>query len=383
MILLPVEEFKILMAERPGWCVSLFMPTHRGGEGTREDPIRFQNLLRLAEERLVEKGMRTVDAKSLLGPARSLEGYSPFWRHLNDGLAMYLAQGVFRYYALPIPLAEQLVVAEHFYIKPLLPLLSGDGRFYVLALSQNQVRLLQGTRYSVGEVDLEGAPGSIAELLGDKRREKQLQFHTRGSGGSGKRPAMFFGHGEGEEQTKQDILRYFRQIAAELRTLLRSEQAPLVLAGVDYLLPIYRNANSYPYILDGNIPGNPENLNAQQLHERAWKIVEPYFQETQRKVRARFEELKSTKRISTNIEEIIPAAYHGRVEHLFVALGVQCWGTYDFHTNQVSIRDEAPSGSEDLLQFACNHSLLNGGSVYAVEKAQVPGGGSLAAIFRY
>ena len=160
MILLPVEEFKMLMAERPGWCVSLFMPTHRGGEGTREDPIRFQNLLRLAEERLVEKGMRTVDARSLLGPARSLEGYSPFWRHLNDGLAMYLAQGVFRYYALPIPLAEQLVVAEHFYIKPLLPLLSGDGRFYVLALSQNQVRLCREHVTALARLIWRGRPAA-------------------------------------------------------------------------------------------------------------------------------------------------------------------------------------------------------------------------------
>jgi hypothetical protein len=31
MILLPIEELKMLMAERPGWCISLFMPTHRSG----------------------------------------------------------------------------------------------------------------------------------------------------------------------------------------------------------------------------------------------------------------------------------------------------------------------------------------------------------------
>jgi hypothetical protein len=39
--------------------------------------------------------------------------------------------------------------SDRFHLKPLLPLLTGDGRFYILALSQNQVRLLQGTRYSV------------------------------------------------------------------------------------------------------------------------------------------------------------------------------------------------------------------------------------------
>jgi hypothetical protein len=46
-----------------------------------------------------------------------------------------------------------VIVSERFHVKPLLPLLSGDGRFYVLALSQNEIRLLQGTRYSVEQVD--------------------------------------------------------------------------------------------------------------------------------------------------------------------------------------------------------------------------------------
>lgn len=383
MILIPVEEIKILMNVRPGWCVSLFMPTHRSGDDTRQDPIRLKNLLGQAEERLVEKGMRTVDARTLLETARSLEGYSPFWRHLNDGLAMYLAPGVFRYYALPMPFTEQLVVAEHLYIKPLLPLLSGDGFFYVLALSQNSVRLLQGTRYSVGEVDLEGVPSSLADLLGDVQREKQIQFHTRGSGGAGKRPAAFFGHGEMKDQAKQDILRYFRQIDAGLRDLLKDEQAPLVLAGVDYLLPIYQSANSYPHLLVEGIPGNPEQISAHELHGRAWQIVQPYFQKEQQEALSRFSELASAGQTSLDIAEIVSAAYHGRVLDLFVALGEQCWGAYDIHTDRVEIHPEARTGGEDLLQFACNYTILNRGSVFALEKKDMPADALLAARFRY
>jgi len=383
MLLRPIEELKILMAERPGWCVSLFMPTHRRGEETRQDPIRLRNLLRQAEEQLIDKGMRTVDARALLEPARRLEGHSPFWRHLNDGLAMFLGSQVFRYYALPMPLSEQLVVAEHFYIKPLLPLLSGDGRFYILALSQNQVRLLQGTRFSVGEVDLEGMPGSLAELLGEVTRERQLQFHTRTSGGPGKRPALFFGHGAGEEQAKQDILRYFRAIDAELSDLLRNEQAPLVLASVEYLIPVYRSVNSHPHLLEEGILGNPEQLSAQEMHARAWKIVEPHFQKAQHEAQARFAELKDIGRTSTILEEIIGAAYHGRVEHLFVARGVQRWGRYDPQSHQVSLHPEAQPADEELLQFACNHVIVNGGSLFTIESQNMPGEGPLAAVFRY
>jgi hypothetical protein len=36
----------------------------------------------------------------------------------------------------------------------LLSLFTGNGHFYILALSQNQVRLLEGTRYTVDEISI-------------------------------------------------------------------------------------------------------------------------------------------------------------------------------------------------------------------------------------
>lgn len=153
--------------------------------------------------------------------------------------------------------------------------------------------------------------------------------------------------------------------------------------GVDYLLPLYRAANSYPYLLDQGIHGNPEQLSAREIHERAWKIVEPHFLKAQHQALARFNDLSESGQTAIDIEEIIPAAYHGRVETLFVRIGEQCWGNYDPQTNRVILHAEAEPGDEDLLQYACNHTILNGGSVYALEEQRMPGDGLLAAIFRY
>ena len=58
-----------------------------------------------------------------------------------------------------------MVVTDNFHIKPLLPLFTGDGHFYILALSQNEVRLLSGTRYSVSEVEIGQVGGSLAEAI--------------------------------------------------------------------------------------------------------------------------------------------------------------------------------------------------------------------------
>lgn len=251
------DDLRTLTRKPTGLCVSIYLPTHQVGREIQQDPLRLKNLLGEAEEHLLASGLCTPDAKELLEPAQRLLQDGLFWQHQSDGLAIFLSREMFRYYRLPLDFDALVVVTDRFHIKPLLPLLSGDGRFYVLALSQNEVRLLQGTRYSVSEVDLEGVPASLTEALRYDDPEKRLQFHTstRTPGGRGERPATFHGHGTGSNDAKANILRYFHQVDEGLHDLLRDEQAPLVLAGVDYLLPIYKEANTYPHLVDQELRG--------------------------------------------------------------------------------------------------------------------------------
>jgi len=337
---------------------------------------------------LLASGLGTPETHELLKPAQRLLWDVHFWRHQSDGLAVFLSPGVFRYYCLPFDFEKLVVVSDRFHIKPLLPLLSGDGRFYILALSQNEVRLLQGTRYSVSEVDLKNAPESLAKALRYEDPEKRLQFHTstRTPGGKGQRPAIFHGHGVASADDPKDyILRYFHQVDEGLHDLLRDEQAPLVLAGVDYLLPIYREANMYPYLVDEGIEGNPEELKAKELHEQAWAIVQPRFLTAQKEAAAQYRQLAGagSEQASNDLKEVVPTAYHGRVETLFVAVGLQQWGTFDPNTNAVQLHEEAEPGDEDLLDFAGVQTLLSRGTVYAVEPEKVPDEALLAAVFRY
>ncbi|MBC7234168.1 MAG: hypothetical protein H5T68_13105 [Chloroflexi bacterium] len=383
MDLLTLDELKALVRQNVGACASIFMPTHRAGAETRQDPIRFKNLLREAEEGLRALGLRSPQARGLLAPARGLLTDFAFWRHQSDGLALFVAVDLFRFYRLPLDFAELVVVGERCYVKPLLPLFMGDGHFFILALSQNQIRLLEGTRHSVDEIDLKGVPTSLVEALGHVDFEKQLQFHTQTqSPGTGERTAGFHGHDPADE-AKGRVLRYFRQVNEGLGQVLRDERAPLVLAGVDYLLPLYKEANTYAHLLEGGITGNPEAFTPAELHGRAWEIVQPCFLEAKQAARAQYQELVGTGRTSTNVKEVVPAAYHGRVEVLFVALGIQQWGRFVPETNTVHLSAEPTPGDEDLLDFAAIQTILNSGTVYAVEPEKMPDGAPLAAIFRF
>jgi hypothetical protein len=379
------DDLKNMSEKRDGWHVSIFMPTHRAGPETQQDPIRLKNLLGQAEERLVAAGLRPPEAQARLEPASKLVQDGLFWQRQSDGLALFVSRDIDRHYRLPFHFEELVVVTERFHIKPLLPLLSGDGRFYVLALSQGEARLLQGTRYGVSELDLEGVPTSLAKALYFDDPERRLQFHTASgpSGGRGSRPAMFHGQGAPSQDQKDDILRYFQKLDTGVQEWLAGEQAPLVLAGVDYLFPLCREANTHPHLLEEGIEGNPDNLSAQELHQQAWTIVQPCFLEEQEVAAQRYRQAADTEGASDNLSEIVPAAYHGRVETLFVALGLQHWGTFDPATNEVRIHQDAKACDQDLADLAAVQTFLHSGSVYAVEPEQMPTEASLAALFRY
>jgi hypothetical protein len=390
MKLLIRDELKVLMEEHKKPCVSIFMPLYRAGAEIQQNPLRFKNMLREAEQRLIANGQEEQDAKELLGPAQELLKDNDFWQHPLSGLAVYRSPDLFRYYRLPFDLQELVILADRFYIKPLLPLFYAERRFYILALSQNQVRFFQATRYSVHEIELKGIPQSLAEALKYEYPEKQPQFRTSAPGGKQhpgrRRPAIFYAYGVDIDDAKGRILRYFREIDKGLHGLLKEERAPLVLASVEYLFPIYREANTYPYLIDKGIPGNPELLSPEELHKQAWAIVQPYFQKVQEEALARYRELAGSGRVSNDVREIVPAAYCGRVESLFVAVGYQQWGTFDPDTDRVYLHQSAEPGDEDLLDLAVVQTLLHGGNVYTVNLEEMPDDpkhGPLAAVFRY
>jgi hypothetical protein len=374
------DDLKSLLAERSSPCISLFIPTHRGG--AEEDPIRWRKHLAEAEERLIQAGWRAVEVKELLAPGRRLLEDATFWKNQSDGLAAFLAPEFLRLFRLPLVFKEEVEVANRFSIIPLLPLLSGNGRFFVLALSQNAVRLLHGTRDSISEVDLTGVPRNLAEALLSHEAKEPFSFFGRRAGeGAGSWGGIFHGHGVGIDDSKDELLHYFQKIDRGLHPLLREEKAPLVLAAVDYLQPIYRLANTYPHLLERGIAGNPDQLSGKELHDGVWPMVKPLFADAQQRAAAQYRQLAGTGHASGDLEAVVAGAYEGRVETLFVALGRQVPGVFDPSKGRIEQHEQTLFGDVDLLDLAAAHTLMHERTVYAVAPEQVPSGTDVAAIF--
>ncbi|MBI4786261.1 MAG: hypothetical protein HY782_04355 [Chloroflexi bacterium] len=390
MALLSRSELDTLAQTEGKWCISIFMPTHRAGQDTQQDPIRLRSLFKQAETRLLEEGLRGPQANDLLKPAQELLDRHDFWQSQSDGLAVFVSPQLNRFYRLPFPFAESVMVNTRFYLKPLIPLLSGDGRFFVLALSQNQVRLLEGTRYSVDEIYLDGLPNlpkNLADALKYDQFDRAAQSHTFSGEGGAKfgRTAIFHGQGSNQEDPKTNVRIFFQQVNEGLRAILAHQHAPLILAGVEFLHPLYREVNIYPHLVEKGIFGNPEILKADELHARALAILQPLFEEPQKHAVETYRQLAGEKsdRASNDLKQIVPAAIYGRVGTLFVAKDAQLWGKFDPASDLLHVHTQRERGDEDLLDLAATQTLRNHGDVYAFEASQMPDRSPADAVFRY
>ena len=384
MDLITMENLREISTIRSPWCISLFMPTHRAGREMEQDPIRFKNLLRKVEEQLLARDLRLPEVQEILKEPRRLLHDKNFWQCQSDGLVVFFSKDLFLFFRLPVEFAETTVITDRFHVKPLLPVLASDSAFYILALSQNQLRLLKGTRHSVDEVDLGDTPETLAATFPEGFPEKQLQSHTSraAAAGGGTRTPLFHGH-DPSEDTKKHIRKWFRTIDKAVTTLLSGTQAPLVLAGVDTLFPLYKEANTYPHLEDEGIPGNPDEMKAEDFLPLAWTIVEPIFNQEREAGFARYQQLSGTGQTTADVAEAVLAAHHGRIAVLFVAVGVQVWGRFDPENNRVDLHETPQPGDEDLLDFTAIQTLLKGGAVFVVSPEEVPDQALVAAVLRH
>lgn len=376
------RQLRQLTQTQNGLCVTIFMPTHIGGSHSEQDSLRLKNLLQQAEKELISQGMRGASARLILAPARNLLSDSLFWKDRSQGLAMFISTEFFRRYRLPLELEESMSVNQRFHVKPILPMLARP-RFYLLTLSQNRAHLYEGSSRSLEEIEVPQMPESMKEALNYDQAERGSQTHSAMQGARGKQAAVFHGHGGQPEATKGDLASYFRAIDAALHDHLREENVPLLLGGVEYLLPIYRQVASYRYIAEDGVVGNCDYLTPHQLHEKAWPLIEPALQKTQNEAAKKYLHLSDTEKTASAVEQVVPAAFSGRVETLFVDRRARQWGVFDPETNTVQTHADAQPGDDDLLDLAAVQTLLHRGSVYTIEGKQTTLEAPLAALLRY
>lgn len=370
--------------------ISIYLDTHRYGKEVNEyqDAKNLKSALQQTSANLKDKDISDDKIDNLLQPAYKLVEDNDFWHHQLDGLAIFIAEDFFEYHRLPYQVHNICLVSNRFLLKPLLYSYSDNNIYYILTLSLEKVRLLEATEYGIHELDLEKIlPEGVNEVLSYYQFEQSLQMRSQQVGSQGN-DKIYHGQGGGKVDTTPYIKEYFRKVNDELsRFFPSSSTSQIVLAGVEYLIPIFKEVSSIGSIADGFIKGNHDETKPGELHQKANEIMMPYQKELRNNRVAKYNQLAGSGNTSYNLEEIVKASVNGRIEALFVAKDASKWGKLGVENGpKVEIHQEYQEDDNDLVDISAVNTILNSGEAYFVEKDQIPEDtvdADLAAIFRY
>ncbi|MGA9325836.1 MAG: hypothetical protein WBV47_07300 [Salegentibacter sp.] len=384
MALISQQEFEKLAQTKNEICVSIFIPTERGGKEVLEgkDSTHLKSQWQQTEKELEKKGVSAEKISKMAKPVMDLVNDKDFWRHQSDGLAVFISENFFEKYTLPVKFVAYRYISKEFYVKPLVPAFSGDGRFYILALQLQEVKLYEATKYSVGEVYVEDlTPSRLEERVGFDYEPKTLQHKTI-KANSGK--TQMHGHNAADREDKNEILRFFRAVDKGLHTILHDENVPLVVYCQDHLFPIYQEASTYNHLFEKVINGNPSDTDMLGAHEKALKTIESYLRKEERDKLDKYNELNKTENTTSMVGDIIPAAYEGKIDTLFLENREEIWGTYDEKNMAVKVDEAQYDSNTSLMNLAAAKVIETGGKVFLIESAFMPEKESkMNALLRY
>ena len=231
------------LAGRPGPCLTVLLPACSPGSGSGERHTVLESLFHT---------LPAPDAVQLLGriedalAAHGLNGGGP-------GLAIVAGSGYLEIYRAPVP-APQIEQDSYPFVLPLLPDALAPHDFFVLELSEKQLRLMH---YLHGELTPLELPGTMAASLeqfrhredhGDQNRE------NRTSTGSvpGTIGARRFGTLSEREDASLHRERFFARADDSLAALLGPRL--LLLMGVDEEVAAFRRVAKHCQMFAEQIP---------------------------------------------------------------------------------------------------------------------------------
>lgn len=361
------EEIAALNIARADACVSIYVPTTPLTQHIGAAQIEYRNLAKSALAELDTAGFDKRRRARLEEGLAMLDADDEFWRLQAHSLAVFATPDRVLTFRLANKLKAMAEVSDRFHLKPLLRAVTFPHEAFVLALSENEVRLFEVLP------DAPPAPIKIAEM------PKDAASYARKATLNDRSPS---GRIQGSEGQRVRHLQYLRAIDAALRPVLSGRSTPLILAAVDPLASLFRTVNTYPHLLPRGIRMSPDGMKDANLAEQAVPALDEAYAAEISRDRALFEARSSQGRVATDLTDVARAATYGAVEALFVDFDEVVPGTID-ENGVVTFADAASARTYGIVDEIAARVLASGGRVMAVRRADIPGGGGLAAILRY
>ena len=175
---------------------------------------------------------------------------------------------------------------------------------------------------------------------------------------------------------------YARAVDQALRPLLGGLGVPLILAAAEPLDSIYRSVCTYPLLASSSIGGNPETSSDAELADAARTVLDELNAAALGEVHELYRRRESESRAAADLAVIARAATFGAVDTVLVDIDESVPGSVDEQTGAVELSDADDAVNYGVVDEIARRVWRTGGTVLAVRREDVPGGGPAAGILR-
>lgn len=363
------EEFLQLSELRSDVCVSIYLKTSPLPQDMQASRIELRNQVKEIISRLEESKFDKRRLEALKDELEDVLEADDFWFFHANSLAVLATPESIRTYRMANEVKSQLEIADRFYLKPLLRSLTFPHTAYILALSENEARVVEF--FAEGppeEVKVENMPKDALSAVGKSSLAASL-------GG--------LPHEPGSRGNKMRLAQYARKVDAALRPLLLHSDSPLILISTEPLAPIYRSMSSLSNLVDETIFTNPDRIGISELVALARPVLDNYYARQLDEVRETFELRAGQNRVATDLTDVARAATYGMVSFLLVDFDNTVAGVIDENGKLTLGKEPDEAGAYGVIDEIVKRALACGAKVLAVRKQDMIGNTGVAAILRY
>ncbi len=361
------RDLETLNRLRSDVCVSIYLPTTPISQDVQASRITFGNLARTAIGQLQDAGTDKRVIAAVQGLLDGLREDHDFWRFQAHSLAVLATPEAVRTYRLANQLREIVVVSDRFHLKPLLRAVTFPQAAYILAISENAVRLIEvSADLPAATVMVPGLPAGAADAVGK-------------SSVNDRSPS---GRLQGSEGQTILLTQFVRKVDAALRPLLAADDTPVILAATQPIVSLFRAVSTVP-VLPDVIAGSPDRMGEADLASAARPILDAYHAAKLAEFRDRFERMAGQGRVTTDIADAARAATFGSIESLLIDMDDVLYGTVEEETGAIHLDGSGAAHNYGVVDEIAGRALRTGARVLAVRRPDIPGGGALAAILRH
>jgi len=355
---LRLRELKDVFSES---CVSIILNTHRTKPDNRKDPLLLKNLIKEASERLFSDRNKR-DAQLIVQRLLDLESRIDHSYNL-ESLILYVNEDIAEYVRLPIPVADRVVVDNTFATRDLVRALHIETNYYVLALSQQKVRLIEAFNDRVvSETDKPFPIENTQFYSTSKVKQSNASLQTN------------------------LVAEFFNRVDKEVNKVRKENPLPVLICTEQGNYHEYlKIADVKHSIYDTFLNKNRLDEKADAIVREAWHIVKEYTIAQNNARKAELKKAVGSGKFMSDVNDIWRAIFEGRIQTLFIEQGLFQPAILKANTITFVSDDERSKTDvvDDIYDEMIEANMDFGGDVVFLPKGELKDFSGFGAITRY